>query len=124
MHHEGTLICDAMLRDIRLRHQLERRFPDRVTHIVFEKFASAPLNETQRIYGFLGENGIPNKTREWLDSNSNVSLDIAFKWTTLLDRESWDAIRYDPMCRELYDLMRDVWTADFIGGDNQDEYTG
>jgi hypothetical protein len=50
MTHEGTLVCDAMLRDIRRRLSLQRLFPGRVTSIVFEEFAREPIIETQRIY--------------------------------------------------------------------------
>jgi hypothetical protein len=103
------MFCTYIHRDIERVHIIEK---------VSER--DRYINKRLMSSRFLGESEVPHNTSVWLHENSKASLDIAFKWTTLLDRSAWDAIRYDPMCRDLYDLMRDYWTADYAGRGGND----
>jgi len=106
---EAALYCDSVLFDLHIRQRLEQRYPDRVQQIVFEQFVQDPVQSTQNIYKFLGED-IPVPVTNWLRIHTTRSQSIAVKWQHAMNgTDVWHQIYEHPMCRQLYARMVDTW---------------
>ena len=82
MVKEAMLYCRTVVRDVRMRRKLEKKYPGKIINIVYEDLVTEPLRYTEKIYSFLNTT-LPEHTMKWvLDHTTKVkdSSTIAQKW--------------------------------------------
>ena len=101
---EAKLYCEAAVRDIKLRQQLQIKFPGRFMQLVYEDFMKDPVNSIENIYSFL-ELSIPDKVMsQWRpggDHDGKNSTQVVNRWKHELALSSANDIL--DVCREFYE---------------------
>ena len=104
---EAALYCRSVSRDLQALTRLQRDFPGTVLPLVYEDFVANPVQETQRIYDFIGQ-PLPKTMKDYLlektgGKNATLSLNIASKWKRVLPKKRANKIR--DICREIFDQI-------------------
>ena len=63
--------CERQMKDIKIRKQLEKRFPEMFLEIHYEDVASDPVNRANRIYQFAYSQDVPYEVEEWIRYNTS-----------------------------------------------------
>ena len=67
----ASMVCECQMKDVRIRKQLEKQFPQTFLEIHYEDVASDPVNMANRIYQFLYSEDVPDKVKKWIQKNTN-----------------------------------------------------
>ena len=57
--------CDRQMKDVTIRKQLEKQFPEMFMEIHYEDIASDPVTMTNRIYQFAYSQDTPDGVKQW-----------------------------------------------------------
>ncbi len=85
MIREAEVYCRDVVRDVRHRKELEKRYPGQVMTIIYDDLTLRPMEYAEQIYAFLNSS-LPEETRTWLikntrgDGGRRNSTKIASKW--------------------------------------------
>ena len=104
---EAALYCRSVSRDLQALTRLQRDFPGTVLPLVYEDFVTSPVQETQRIYDFIGQ-PLPKTMKDYLfektgGKNATLSLNIASKWKNKLTRQQATSIRQS--CKDVFEKI-------------------
>jgi hypothetical protein len=103
---EAKLYCSILLRDLRLRHRLEKKHPGVFFEVLYEDFVKAPGEYANSVYEFL-DLVIPDAMVSWIRNATRgaklVNKQKTPKWKRILTVE--DSERILSICREFYDMV-------------------
>lgn len=100
--HEAAIYCRDVTRDIRVRRELEKRYPGKIYSVVHDEIFSRTADSIRNIYEFIDEE-VHNDTWAWLRPRKSFSRD-RFRWqNTLSFQLSREIVRN---CRRLFQLVR------------------
>ena len=104
MTKEAMVYCRTVASDIRLRQQLERRYPGRLFSIMYDEVAGNLTRFTNNIYRFIAE-PVNGKTRAWVGRNVRKvnGTSIATKWQKVMSVEQ--NAKIISVCSELFRLL-------------------
>ena len=105
------MVCHRMRRDLRVRTDLERRFPGVLLQVQYEQFVRQPITTQRAIYNFLNlTSSAP--VESWLNDSMNALRDgasfgtrrrnataTAYQWGTNVSYRTVKAINEE--CRDL-----------------------
>ena len=113
LKREAQLYCRTVVRDLKVRRQLEELYPGRIYPLIFDHLVEDMQQTVNNIYFFLNST-YPINMFAWIKKNSlsgnkrgEKSRDIAARWTKNLTREENDNIR--EVCREFFDIIEYKW---------------
>lgn len=105
---EAFLYCRQVVADVRLRHRLEKEYPDRVYSLTYEQLVNNPVGRAADIYRFIGERPEQSvfdrfaRLAEGKSANESAKF-LAARW--LDDRVSrLEFDRINEHCSELFHL--------------------
>ena len=96
---EAAYYCEDVIRDIRLRRELETRYPGRILQVVYDEFVTNAHENVRRLYTFL-ERPLPAEVIAFVNETKPST---ALSWKTKLS----DSIvkNIDTVCKELYEIL-------------------
>jgi len=110
---EASIYCRQVVDDIRWRHRLEQRYPNRVYSLTYEQLVDDPVGRASDIYRFIGEtpsDSVMNSFKTLAIGNGNKTAKyLSTRW--LDDRISlreFDGI--NEHCSELFQLHPEYLT--------------
>ncbi len=74
LRREAKLLCSKMLDDIRIRRDLEKKYPGVFLETYYESLADAPLHMLNTIYNHTGL-VVPSNVEKWIRDNTAASQD-------------------------------------------------
>ena len=69
----ATIACQRIMKDVMIRKELEKQFPDMFMEIHYEDIAANPTKMASRIYQFAYSEDAPDTVKQWLGRNTNNS---------------------------------------------------
>jgi hypothetical protein len=105
---EASIYCRRVVADVRWRHLLEQRFPDRLLSLTYEDLVSDPIKQAIDIYGFIKDVDVPAKAVYMFAYLAKVgrrnmsAVDLASKWRRELKPSELKQI--NEKCKELIRL--------------------
>ena len=121
MVREAAIYCDGVVMDLEKRKILEQKYQHQIMELVFDEFVLDPIENTENIYKFLGLE-MPVKVSNWMGINTNDSASIATKWKDHMAPEIQEKIYNHELCRQLFDLKRDIWKKNNLTSNNKDDH--
>ncbi len=113
MVKEAELYCSAVLRDVRMRKELDKKYPGALVEVIYDDFVQWPLNYTEKLYEIIGVDP-GNKTWEWLLANTQGaeakrnSSYISHKWERNIPLLA--AKRIDKKCASFFEEIPYQWS--------------
>lgn len=105
--YEAELYCSRLFEDIKIRRQLEQKYPKRFYQVVYDHFIRDPMANSRKIYDFLGLS-MHDDVMQWLRNGHNETRQRATSWRSKMSlAESDDIVR---VCEPLFNLMPLIWT--------------
>ncbi|KAK2184797.1 hypothetical protein NP493_252g02024 [Ridgeia piscesae] len=96
---EAAYYCEDVIRDIRLRRELETRYPGRILQVIYDEFVTNAHENVRRIYKFL-ERLLPAEVVAFVNETKPST---ATSWNTKLNGTQVENI--DTVCKELYEIL-------------------
>ena len=99
---EAEVYCRGVVRDVRERHIIEKKYPGRIMTIIYDDLTKRPMQYTKEIYKFLNTTLHP-KTKKWLITNTSQKINstaIAGKWREKLTYQT--ATQIMNICKEFF----------------------
>ena len=67
---DAKMSCSKMMRDIRVRKELEKKHPNSFMVLMYEDLAKYPLETAKSVYRFIGQS-MPKSVEKWLKFSTN-----------------------------------------------------
>ena len=99
---EASMYCSRVLRDVQLRKEMEKAYPNSFLQVIYEDFVKKPFSHAERVYRFLDEDMHVDTVR-WLLSASNTSQSRADAWKDKLVYGIYE--RIGKVCRDLLEAI-------------------
>ena len=113
LKREAQLYCRTVVRDLKVRRQLEELYPGRIYPLIFDHLVEDIQQTVNNIYFFLNST-YPTNIVAWIKKNSLIgnkygerSSDVAARWTKNLTIEQNDEVL--KVCQEFFDLIDYNW---------------
>lgn len=107
---EATLYCNTVVRDVKIRQQLEKRYPGKIYPIIYDDMVRNLKGYSQNVYQFLDANGsLPVTWIRQITALPNVrrALVKATRWQKVLSTDSNAEIVN--ACRKFFQLFPYNW---------------
>ena len=75
-----TTACQRMMKDVVIRKELEKQFPDMFMEIHYEDIAANPIKMANRVYQFAFSEDAPDYVVQWLNMNTHNSSNKENVW--------------------------------------------
>ena len=75
-------VCQRIMKDVFIRKELEKQFPNMFMEIHYEDIAANPIEMANRIYQFAYSEDAPDTVKQWLDRNTNDPNSKEIVWNT------------------------------------------
>ncbi len=114
----ATDLCEAILRDIRVRDKLQLRYPNTFLQLRYEDVAKNTMDSLDSLYNFIGL-AVPDGLKKWVHratharsekvnenafgikrTDSSLSLDV---WHSGLSADFQTEVSNHPLCQELFE---------------------
>ena len=99
---EAMVYCRDVVRDVRQRRRLDRKYPGRLFTIIYDDLTKQPINYAKQIYKFV-DAPLHEKTVSWLIKNTSQnknSTKIASRWQEKLSYQT--ARRIKDVCKTFF----------------------
>ena len=115
LREEAYMLCQQMVKDIKQRRILEKKYPNLITEIYYENLADDTLTKTRELYDFIDE-PLQQDIKKWIQKSTSTRNDdrfsvrrgnsskIAHQWIKHLPEK--DKLVIDQECAELYDVTQ------------------
>ena len=114
---DSIKLCNRQMKDIEIRKELEKRYPNMFMEIRYEDVAANPIEMANRIYQFAYAEDVPESVKEWIHNStqngSTAEQDFGTQrknstatstaWKTKLSREKRQSIETD--CKGLIEYF-------------------
>ena len=118
--HNASNLCHRQLKDISIRKDLERLYPQVFKEVMYEDVASNPLDMAEEMYRFSFSESVPKSVKQWILKNTNSSdtktketdfntarknsTSTSLAWRKELNKQSLNIIERE--CKDLINYLK------------------
>ncbi|UYV70508.1 hypothetical protein LAZ67_7003360 [Cordylochernes scorpioides] len=73
--YDPEMFCEQVKADIESYCKLKEKYPDRITILRYEDISVNPLENSRKIYSWIGIEKLPNEVEDFIKTHTNASLD-------------------------------------------------
>jgi hypothetical protein len=105
---EAEFFCRDVERDLRLRKQLEVKYPGRILEVIYEKFVEDPLGYSRQVYDHIGV-PITNDLVQFVKKNTKgTSIAKSVGWQSKLQYQQ--VLSIEEKCEYFFSNFNHSWS--------------
>ena len=82
LSQRSVKVCQRIMKDVMIRKELEKQFPNMFMEIHYEDIAANPIKMANHIYQFVYSEDAPDTVKQWLKLNTNDPSSKEILWGT------------------------------------------